>query len=63
DTLPRRILETPLLDGDNEGNVVRLGEMLPEYYQLRGWDENGVPTPEKLEELDLAQEGGLLCSR
>ncbi|MCX5901489.1 MAG: aldehyde ferredoxin oxidoreductase family protein [Proteobacteria bacterium] len=29
-------------------------EMLPEYYQLRGWDENGVPTSEKLAELGLA---------
>jgi aldehyde:ferredoxin oxidoreductase len=31
--------------------------MLPEYYQLRGWDENGVPTPEKLTELGLDEEG------
>ena len=30
------------------------GEMLPEYYELRGWDKNGVPTPEKLAELALA---------
>jgi len=27
--------------------------MLPEYYSLRGWDEAGVPTASKLEELSL----------
>jgi aldehyde:ferredoxin oxidoreductase len=27
--------------------------MLPEYYELRGWDENGVPKPELLERLGL----------
>jgi aldehyde:ferredoxin oxidoreductase len=32
----------------------RLPEMLPVYYQLRGWDQNGVPTPTKLAELGLA---------
>jgi aldehyde:ferredoxin oxidoreductase len=28
--------------------------MLPKFYQVRGWDENGVPTREKLEALGLA---------
>jgi aldehyde:ferredoxin oxidoreductase len=27
--------------------------MLPEYYGLRGWDENGVPTKAKLKELAI----------
>ena len=27
--------------------------MIPEYYAARGWDENGVPTKAKLEELSL----------
>ncbi|MEE9504359.1 MAG: aldehyde ferredoxin oxidoreductase C-terminal domain-containing protein [Thermodesulfobacteriota bacterium] len=27
--------------------------MLPEYYKLRGWDENGKPTDEKLNELGM----------
>jgi aldehyde:ferredoxin oxidoreductase len=43
--------------GPSKGNVVRLGEMLPEYYQARGWDKDGVPTAEKLAELGLSQEG------
>ncbi len=27
--------------------------MLDEYYALRGWDKDGVPTAEKLEKLSL----------
>jgi len=27
--------------------------MLKEYYQLRGWDNLGIPTREKLKELNL----------
>jgi len=54
DTLPPRMLKEPMPSGPSKGQVVRLDEMLPEYYKLRGWDENGVPTPEKLKELDLA---------
>jgi aldehyde:ferredoxin oxidoreductase len=50
DTLPARLLEEP---GGPKGEVCRLDEMLPEYYQLRGWDEHGVPTAEKLAELGL----------
>jgi aldehyde:ferredoxin oxidoreductase len=53
DTLAKRLLEEPMPDGPGKGSVNRLHEMLPEYYQLRGWDENGVPTPEKLKELGL----------
>jgi len=58
DTLPKRILEEPMPEGPTKGQVVRLGEMLPEYYKARGWDINGVPTAEKLAELGLSQEGG-----
>jgi aldehyde:ferredoxin oxidoreductase len=54
DTLPERLLKIPLPSGPAKGKVNRLGEMLPEYYQLRGWDKNGVPTEKKLKELALA---------
>ena len=54
DTLPDRILKEPLPDGPAKGQVCRLPDLLDEYYQLRGWDGNGAPTPEKLAELDLA---------
>ncbi|MBN1830150.1 MAG: aldehyde ferredoxin oxidoreductase family protein [Deltaproteobacteria bacterium] len=53
DTLPPRMLQEPLPDGHAKGHVVRLEEMLTEYYRLRGWNQNGVPTEEKLRELDL----------
>jgi aldehyde:ferredoxin oxidoreductase len=53
DTLPRRLLEEPIKTGSAKGEVNRLDEMLPEYYSLRGWDEDGVPTEAKLAELSL----------
>lgn len=53
DTLPKRILEEPLPSGPAKGQVNRLGEMLPEYYRLRGWDAEGRITREKLQELGL----------
>ncbi len=53
DTLPPRMLYEPMPEGPAKGHVVELDRMLPEYYRLRGWDENGVPTPEKLAELGL----------
>ncbi len=52
DTLPKRFLEEPMPEGPNKGEVVKLNELLPEYYALRGWD-NGIPTEEKLKELGL----------
>jgi len=30
--------------------------MLDEYYSLRGWDSEGVPTAEKLEALGIADD-------
>ncbi|MBP1760761.1 MAG: Aldehyde ferredoxin oxidoreductase [Firmicutes bacterium] len=53
DTLPPRLLKEPMKGGPHEGKVVRLDIMLPEYYSLRGWDEQGIPTEEKLIELSL----------
>lgn len=56
DTLPPRFMEEPLPEGVTKGQVVTkemLDEMLDEYYALRGWDKNGVPTEEKLKELGL----------
>jgi aldehyde:ferredoxin oxidoreductase len=53
DTLPRRLLEEPVPEGPSKGWVSHLPEMLDEYYRFRGWDENGVPTDRKLEELGL----------
>lgn len=53
DRLPERLLKNPIPAGPSKGMVSRLGDMLPEYYRLRGWDETGTPTPEKLKSLGL----------
>lgn len=54
DTLPPRMLEEPIPTGPNKGKVSKLPEMLPEYYQVRGWSDDGIPTEQKLAELGLA---------
>ena len=54
DTLPKRLLEEPANLGPAKGKVNELGKMLPEYYQERGWDEDGVPTTETRQRLGLA---------
>jgi aldehyde:ferredoxin oxidoreductase len=53
DTLPKRILEEPAPSGTAKGQVNRLGEMLPNYYKLRGWDEKGLPSKDTLQRLGL----------
>jgi aldehyde:ferredoxin oxidoreductase len=53
DTLPKRLLEEPVVAGPSKGHTVRLDGMLEEFYQFRGWDENGVPKEAKLKELGL----------
>ena len=53
DTLPQRILAEPAPSGVNKGLVSGLPQMLPEYYSLRGWTEDGVPSNETLDRLDL----------
>ena len=53
DTLPKRMLETPIPAGPAVGEVNRLSEMLPEYYRERGWDEDGRPSDQKLAELGI----------
>lgn len=55
DTLPKRFLEEPMPEGPTKGHVCKLAEMLPEYYELRGWDSEGKPTEAKLRELGLLE--------
>jgi aldehyde:ferredoxin oxidoreductase len=54
DTLPDRLVKEPMPEGPAKGMVVKLDEMLKEYYKLRGWVD-GVPTKEKLKELGIEQ--------
>ena len=53
DTLPPRLLSEAVPDGPSKGWVVHLEPMLQEYYRTRGWDEDGVPKKQKLDELGL----------
>lgn len=53
DTLPPRMLKEPMPAGPCKGEVNKLDKMLPEYYTLRGWGKDGVPTKEKKAELGL----------
>jgi aldehyde:ferredoxin oxidoreductase len=53
DKLPERLVKESVSEGPAKGRVVELDKMLPEYYQLRGWDKEGIPTKERLKELGL----------
>jgi aldehyde:ferredoxin oxidoreductase len=55
DTLPPRILTHKLAEGGTKGNLPFLGLMLNEYYSFRGWNEEGIPTMEKLDQLGLEE--------
>jgi len=54
DTLPERMLKEPVKSGAAKGLVARLGEMLPDYYAQRGWDEDGNPRGQTLSRLGLS---------
>jgi aldehyde:ferredoxin oxidoreductase len=54
DTLPKRILEEPAPSGAAKGLVAKLPEMLPQYYEMRGWNKNGEPKSETLSRLGLS---------
>jgi aldehyde:ferredoxin oxidoreductase len=46
----------PVPNGPYKGEMIdpeKWQIMLDEYYQLRGWDKNGIPTPERLKKLGL----------
>jgi len=43
DTLPHRFTHEPLEEGPSKDQVVPVGEMVKEYYKLRGWDDQGRP--------------------
>ncbi|MDP8201580.1 MAG: aldehyde ferredoxin oxidoreductase family protein [Candidatus Tenebribacter burtonii] len=53
DMLPPRFMEEELIEGSSRNRVVHLDKMLDEYYAVRGWDENGVPTEETKKKLGI----------
>jgi aldehyde:ferredoxin oxidoreductase len=58
DMLPDRLFE-PLESGALKGKAIdreEFADALQLYYQMAGWDENGVPTRGKLAELELSDQ-------
>jgi aldehyde:ferredoxin oxidoreductase len=56
DVLPWRVMHEPIPDGPSAGMYcppAELATMLDQYYALRGWDANGVPTAARLSALGL----------
>jgi aldehyde:ferredoxin oxidoreductase len=57
DVLPWRVMHEPIPDGPSAGMhcpPAELSAMLDQYYTLRGWDADGVPTPARLASLGLS---------
>ncbi|MEM1768128.1 MAG: aldehyde ferredoxin oxidoreductase family protein [Desulfurococcaceae archaeon] len=62
---PMRWFKHPLTKGPYAGvklDINKYNEMLDMYYQLRGWDERGVPRRETLEKLGLKETINVLDS-
>lgn len=58
DTLPERFLRDPLPTGAAKGCTAFVSDedmnlVLDRYYELRGWDDNGIPLQETLERLGI----------
>jgi aldehyde:ferredoxin oxidoreductase len=53
DTLPTRIQKEPLKEGSAKGHLVDIPRLLDQYYVMRGWSRNGIPTQERLNLLGL----------
>jgi aldehyde:ferredoxin oxidoreductase len=53
---PERFYTETIPNGPNEGHCFseeEIDQLLDEYYKARGWDEDGIPTKQTLEEMDL----------
>jgi aldehyde:ferredoxin oxidoreductase len=56
DTLPRRILTEPIPAGPAKGERVTdadLARMIDDYYDARGWDQDGIPRSDRLHALSM----------
>ncbi|MBT7942313.1 MAG: aldehyde ferredoxin oxidoreductase, partial [Alphaproteobacteria bacterium] len=51
DMLPKRLMKDAAKTGPAEGLTSGLDVMLPEYYELRGWSADGVPSDETRDRL------------
>jgi len=55
DTIPQRILTKHTTESGAKDHVPDLERMLDEYYQIRGWNQEGIPTRETLNRLGLSR--------
>ena len=57
DTLPWKVMHVPIPDeGPSKGSFVSQEELdllLDDYYEVRGWNKEGIPTIEKVKELGM----------
>ncbi|MGB9695267.1 MAG: aldehyde ferredoxin oxidoreductase family protein [Caldisericaceae bacterium] len=51
DYLPSRFMNEPMPEGAAKGQIVHIEELLSDYYRVRGWDKDGLPSAEKLKDL------------
>ncbi|OFX60189.1 MAG: hypothetical protein A2046_06680 [Bacteroidetes bacterium GWA2_30_7] len=54
DILPPRLFAEAKPDGSAKGVLPNLGLMLFQYYKLRNWTVDGIPTTKKLNELEIS---------
>ena len=58
DRWPERFYKDPISNGPMTGrtlNRTEFDQMLDDYYDLKGWDRNGIPTLQRLKKLGLTQ--------
>ena len=55
DTLPPKMLQHSVIGGRAGKAPIAFEKMLDDYYKLRGWDSDGIPTKESLISLDLGE--------
>lgn len=55
DFLPKRLTEDEIKFGPSKGWVSKTKTLVPEYYEVRGWDKEGIPTNETLKKLGLEE--------
>jgi aldehyde:ferredoxin oxidoreductase len=55
DYIPIKLKNSPLNAGKAKNRIISIDDMLMEYYNFRGWDNNGIPTREKLNELGIEE--------
>jgi aldehyde:ferredoxin oxidoreductase len=53
DSLPPKMRQAAVVGGRAGKAPLNFDKMLKDYYLLRGWDDDGIPTKEALEKLDL----------